>query len=320
MVSQVSYCLYERWHPIQILAEQNSIGQPVIEQLTRDGLRIHPFTTTNARKALAVEALALAFERGDIRILSDAVLVSELVAYQAEQLPSGLIRYGSPSGQHDDCVMALAIAWSAVCGQQRAIYPVPESDIIVKAFDIPPHWRRAYGLEIGPCSTAAIWGALDRQSDVLYLYDEYYGLDCETLAHAQAIRSRGNWIGAVDPAGGGRHPIDGYRIIQLYRDLGLRVESVNNLVDSGTLQVRQRMSTGRLKVFETLKHYREELRCYRRDEKGQIPMEGNQLQNAARCLVVGGTSCMRVAPVPKSPEHYYQSADFSRHPWGWMRS
>jgi hypothetical protein len=83
--------------------------------------------TGNASKAQAIEALALAFERGDIRILNDAVLVSELAAYQAERLPSGLMRYGAPSGQHDDCVMALAIAWSAVSGQQRAIYPVPES-------------------------------------------------------------------------------------------------------------------------------------------------------------------------------------------------
>src|SRR5258708_18855818 len=82
--------LVEQWQPIQIIAEQNSIGQPVIEQLTRDGLRIQPFTTTNASKAQAIEALALAFERGEIRILSGPGLVSELVAYQAERLPSGL--------------------------------------------------------------------------------------------------------------------------------------------------------------------------------------------------------------------------------------
>jgi terminase large subunit-like protein len=134
--------LYDLWHPQQVIAEQNSIGQPVIEQLTRDGLRIQPFTTTNASKAQAVEALALAFERGDIRILNDAVLVSELVAYQAERLPSGLMRYTAPSGQHDDCVTALAIAWSAVSGQHLAVYPVPESDLIVPPFEIPAHWPR----------------------------------------------------------------------------------------------------------------------------------------------------------------------------------
>jgi hypothetical protein len=93
--------LSEQWQPIQIIAEQNSIGQVVIEQLT-ERLRIQPFTTSNASKGQAIGALALAFERGDIRILNDPVLVSELVAYQAERLPSGLMRYGAPGGQHDD--------------------------------------------------------------------------------------------------------------------------------------------------------------------------------------------------------------------------
>ena len=51
--------LADLWQPSQIVAEQNSIGQPVIEQLTREGLRIQPFTTTNASKAQAIEALAL---------------------------------------------------------------------------------------------------------------------------------------------------------------------------------------------------------------------------------------------------------------------
>jgi len=118
--------LAEQWQPSQIIAEQNSIGQPVIEQLTRDGLRIQPFTTTNASKAQAIEALALAFERRDIRILNDPTLVSELLAYQAERLPSGLLRYGAPDGGHDDTVMSLALAWSAVSGQRRLIYPFPD--------------------------------------------------------------------------------------------------------------------------------------------------------------------------------------------------
>jgi terminase large subunit-like protein len=88
--------LCEKWQPQQIIAEQNSIGQPVIEQLTREGLRIQPFTTTNASKAQVIEAPALAFERSDVRILNDPVLVSELVAFQAEKLQSGLLRYGPP--------------------------------------------------------------------------------------------------------------------------------------------------------------------------------------------------------------------------------
>lgn len=148
--------LAEESQPIQIIAEQNSFGQPIIEQLSREGLPIQPFTTTNASKAQAIEALALALERGDIRILNDPVL-GELVAYQAEKLPSGLLRYGAPSGQHDDTVMALAIAWSGVSMQHRLVYAIPDARIVVQEFTIPDHWPRAYGLDIRWNTVAVIW-------------------------------------------------------------------------------------------------------------------------------------------------------------------
>jgi len=185
--------LSERWEPEQIIAEQNSMGQPIIEQLTREGLRIDPFTTTNASKAQVIEALALAFERGDIRIPNDPVMVGELVGYQAERLPSGLMRYGAPSGQHDDTVMALAMAWSAVSSQRRIVYPIPDSVIVVKDFKIPSHWPRAYGLDVRWHTAAAIWGAHDRETDVLYLYGEYYG-EADPAVQVAAMRAPGEWI------------------------------------------------------------------------------------------------------------------------------
>ena len=103
--------LYERFRPRAIVAEANSMGQPLIEQLTAAGLPVVPFTTTAASKQIAVDALALAFERGQLRILPDPVLIAELQAYEAERLPSGLMRYGAPEGLHDDTVMALMLAW-----------------------------------------------------------------------------------------------------------------------------------------------------------------------------------------------------------------
>jgi hypothetical protein len=81
------------------------------------------------------------------------VLVSELVAYQAERLPSGLLRYGAPGSQHDDAVMALAMAWTAVSRRHRLVYPVPDSELVVKEFPLPDHWplrvRVGYSLEHG---------------------------------------------------------------------------------------------------------------------------------------------------------------------------
>jgi hypothetical protein len=74
---------------------------------------VPPFTTTYATKTAVIDALALAFERGDLAILPDPVLLAELQAYEMERLPSGLLRYSAPEGMHDDTVMALAFAWQA---------------------------------------------------------------------------------------------------------------------------------------------------------------------------------------------------------------
>ena len=48
------------------------------------------------------------------------VLLGELLAYQAERLPSGLLRYGAPEGSHDDCVIALA--WSGASVQPTRFF------------------------------------------------------------------------------------------------------------------------------------------------------------------------------------------------------
>jgi hypothetical protein len=79
--------LYDRWKPSMIIAEQNSIGQPIIEELHRANLPVRGFTTTNTSKAQAIEALALAFEKRTIRILPDPVLLGELQSFAAEQTP-----------------------------------------------------------------------------------------------------------------------------------------------------------------------------------------------------------------------------------------
>jgi hypothetical protein len=102
--------LYERFRPAVVVAERNSMGDPLVEQLQRSGVPVRPFLTTNASKADLIDALALAFETAALTIVDDPVLIGELEAYEAERLPSGLLRYGAPAGLHDDCVMALALA------------------------------------------------------------------------------------------------------------------------------------------------------------------------------------------------------------------
>lgn len=104
--------LYERFRPTTIVSESNSMGGPLTEDLQSRGLPVIAFATTASSKAAIIQALEIAFERGDIRIIDDAALIAELEAYEQERLHTG-IRYSAPAGMHDDCVIALALAWSA---------------------------------------------------------------------------------------------------------------------------------------------------------------------------------------------------------------
>ena len=113
--------LCDRFKPAAIVAESNAMGMPLIETLQRRNLPVIAFNTTNASKQAIVDGLALAFEQGSLRILNDPTLIGELQAYEMERLPSGLFRYGAPTGLHDDTVMSLALAWYGASNtRQRA--------------------------------------------------------------------------------------------------------------------------------------------------------------------------------------------------------
>ena len=103
--------LWERFNHCAVIAEYNSMGGPQVEALQNMGIPVQAFTTTNASKAQVIQALELAFERRELKILNDNEQVNELLAFESEKLPSGLVRYGAPEGAHDDMVMALALAW-----------------------------------------------------------------------------------------------------------------------------------------------------------------------------------------------------------------
>ncbi len=105
--------LAKRYNYATVLAESNAMGLPNIEALQQSGVSVQAFNTTNATKAEIIDALILAFELGNIKILNDPILVGELESYESEKLPSGMTRYGAPEGMHDDCVMALALAYKA---------------------------------------------------------------------------------------------------------------------------------------------------------------------------------------------------------------
>ena len=168
-----------------------------------------------------------------------------------------------------------------------AIFPVALSEILVRPFQLPKYWPRAYALDADWNNTACLWAAWDRGIDVVYLYSEHYRQHAEPSIHVTAIKARGEWIpGVIDPSSNGKiNAKDGEQLTQNYRDLGLNLGLANNAVEAGLVAVWERLSTGRLKVFETLQNWQAEYRIYRRDEKGKIVKEFDHLMDCMRYLI-----------------------------------
>lgn len=176
------------------------------------------------------------------------------------------------------------------------IFPISEESLLVEPFELPRYWPRAYGFDPDWNRTAAVWGAWDRDSDIVYIYSEYFAGQVPPAVHASAIQSRGAWMtGAVDPSiHGKRNVTDGRVLTEEYRGLGLNLVNADNSVEAGIFASHQRMSTGGLKVFTTCRNWISEFRIYRRDEHGKVVKERDDIMDASRYLVMTG---MRVATI-----------------------
>lgn len=105
---------YELWEVDHIEGEANSIGEPNIEELQRDGLPIVGFQTTAQSKPPLIESLALCFEKAECQFISDLIWTGELEAYEVKISAIGRSSYSAPAGMNDDTVIARALAWRGV--------------------------------------------------------------------------------------------------------------------------------------------------------------------------------------------------------------
>ena len=168
-----------------------------------------------------------------------------------------------------------------------AVYPVPESEYLCDIFEIPKHWPRAYGFDVGWQRTACVWAARNPDSGVIYLYHEHYKGESEPSIHAQSIKAPGAWIpGIIDTAARGRSQIDGENLMKLYKDLGLNLNDANKSVETGLYICWELLSSGQIKVFKSLTNFMDEIRIYRRDEKGKIIKTKDHLMDAFRYLMM----------------------------------
>lgn len=100
--------VYELFKPELIAIETNQY-RGLYELLRDDGLPVTEVITTNELKHAMIDALALAIQLNQIKLLDNNIQRSELMAYEVERLDSGRMRFGAPVGYHDDTVVSLSI-------------------------------------------------------------------------------------------------------------------------------------------------------------------------------------------------------------------
>lgn len=180
-----------------------------------------------------------------------------------------------------------------------AIYPLALGDVQVTPFPIPSTWPRAFGLDVG-LRTGAVWGARNPDTGVIFLYREYYREGLEPSYHVSnmiGVQGVDSWTPCVvDPAARGRTAIDGRRLIDMYRDLGLNLTESENAVDAGIQLVWDSLVAGQVKVFSNLTRWFQEFRTYQRDAKGQVVKKRDELMDATRYLMLSGRDRMAVKP------------------------
>ena len=91
--------------------DATGVGDPIYDDLVRVWPRIEPVKFTNLVKTQLVQRLVVAVEQRTVSwTRAWGVLTDEMKRYEYAIGVSGAITYSAPSGFHDDCVMALALA------------------------------------------------------------------------------------------------------------------------------------------------------------------------------------------------------------------
>ncbi len=176
------------------------------------------------------------------------------------------------------------------------IFPVNEENLMIDPVHLEDHWPRIAAIDFGwDHPTAVVWGAIDRDQDIFYVYDCYRMSKASPTVHAQAIRGRPHFIPIAYPHDGNRRDSMGNPgLADQYRNLGCNLmldhftnppalgeNKGGNSIEEGIMAMLQAMENGKFKVFSTLSDWFEEFRMYHR-KGGKVVAIRDDIMSATR--------------------------------------
>ena len=94
-----------------VLMDSTGAGDPVLEQLRQRGVSAEGYHLSNQSKQQLIEHLSVGIEQRIVTFPQIDPLIHELQIYEYEITRAGNLRYNAPNGFHDDCVIALGLAY-----------------------------------------------------------------------------------------------------------------------------------------------------------------------------------------------------------------
>lgn len=93
-----------------IKIDSTGVGDPITEDIQRERSDVHSFKYTSTSKQQLMEGLSAAIHQRKV-IFPEGTIRAELESFEYQMTGTG-VKYTAPAGLHDDCVNALALAWS----------------------------------------------------------------------------------------------------------------------------------------------------------------------------------------------------------------
>lgn len=103
----------EKYNRCWATVDVTGIGDPIFEALSAGGCNVEPYGLTSKSKNALINHLSISLERKRIILPRPEIWpdgIDELESFEFSVTDRGNVRSSAPSGQHDDCVMALAMA------------------------------------------------------------------------------------------------------------------------------------------------------------------------------------------------------------------
>jgi phage FluMu gp28-like protein len=100
---------YNKYNKGCVIMDSTGYGDPIYEDLAKEGLNINGINMNVGTKPMLIENLQLMIENKQISLINDPNLTLEFGAYTYTILPSGNVRYEAAKGFHDDEVISTAL-------------------------------------------------------------------------------------------------------------------------------------------------------------------------------------------------------------------